>query len=115
MVIIMLHNIIILLLFFTDKSLNNIAIDVCNSIRLVNPDHPLFEHENCLKRVVERGKFNLDHDLFDETSTMFILDNIRQTIFSGNQRVCYCNHDLNCFLLQQVYILISMISLFIVN
>jgi len=94
--------IIVVLMFFTDKSLNKIAIDVCNRIRSTNPAHPLFEHENCLKQVVERGKFNLDHDLFDETSTMFILDNIRQIIFSENQLVCYCNHDLNCFLLQQV-------------
>ncbi|XP_022164020.1 uncharacterized protein LOC111029360 [Myzus persicae] len=85
-----------------NKSLNNIAIDVCNRIRSTNPVHPLFEHENCLKQVVERGKFNLDHDLFDETSTMSILDNIRQIIFSEDQLVCYCNHDLNCFLLQQV-------------
>ncbi|CAI6362763.1 unnamed protein product [Macrosiphum euphorbiae] len=85
-----------------NKSLNNIAIDVCNRIRSTNPVHPLFEHENCLKQVVERGKLNLDHDLFDETSTMFILDNIRQIIFSEDQLVCYCNHDLNCFLLQQV-------------
>lgn len=96
MVIIVLH------MFSTDKSLNNIAIDVCNRIRSANPVHPLFEHENYLEQVVERGKFNLDHDLFDETNTMFILDNIRQIIFSKDQLVCYCNHDLNCFLLQQV-------------
>jgi hypothetical protein len=83
--------------------LNKIAIDVCNRIRSANPAHPLFEFEDCLKQVVQRGKFNLDHDLFDETSTMFILDNIRQIIFSEDQLVCYCNHDLNCFLLQQVY------------
>jgi len=89
-------------MFFTDKSLNNIAINVYNRIWSANPVHPLFEHENCLKKVVERGKFNLDHDLFDETSTMFILDNIRQIIFSEDQLVCNCTGDLNCFFLQQV-------------
>jgi len=95
--------IIILLIYFTDKSLNNIAINVCNLIRSANPVHPLIEHENCLNQVVERGKLTLDHDLFDESNTMVILDSIRQIIFSDNQRICYCNHDLNCFLLQQVY------------
>jgi len=89
-------------MFFTDKSLNNIAIDVCNHMCSTNPVHPLFEHENCLKQVVERGKFNLDHDVFDETSTMLILDNIRQIIFSKDQLVCYCEDDINCFFLQNV-------------
>ncbi|XP_060873145.1 uncharacterized protein LOC132946995 [Metopolophium dirhodum] len=85
-----------------NESLNNIAIDVCNRIYLASPVHPLFEHDNCLKQIVERGKFNLYNDLFDETSTMFILDHIRQIIFSNDQLVCYCTNDLNCFLLQQV-------------
>ncbi|XP_003246320.1 uncharacterized protein LOC100576037 isoform X2 [Acyrthosiphon pisum] len=85
-----------------NKSLNDMAIDVCNRIRSANPIHPLFANENCLKQVVERGKCNLDHDLFDETSTMFILENISQIIFSENQLVCHCNNDLNCFFLQKV-------------
>lgn len=96
-------NFIVILMFFTDKSLNNIAINVYNRIHFTNPAHPLFEYEDCLKQVIERGKFNIDHDLFDETSTKFILDTMRQIIFSDEQLVCYCNHDLNCFLLQQVY------------
>ncbi|XP_016663713.1 uncharacterized protein LOC100573372 isoform X2 [Acyrthosiphon pisum] len=85
-----------------NKSLNNIAIDVCNRICSANPVHPLFANENCLQQVVERGKFNLDHDLFDETSTMFILENISKIIFSEDQLVCHCNNDLNCFFLQKV-------------
>jgi len=89
-------------MFFTDESLNNIAIDVCNHIYLASPVHPLFEDGNYLKQLVERGKSNLPYDLFDETSTMFILDHIRQIMFSNDQLVCYCTNDLNCFLLQQV-------------
>ncbi|XP_060873453.1 uncharacterized protein LOC132947228 isoform X2 [Metopolophium dirhodum] len=85
-----------------NESLNNIAIDVCNRIYLANPVHPLFEHNNCLKQIVERGKFNLSNDLFDETSTMFILDHIRQIIFSNDQLVCDCTDDLNCYLLYHV-------------
>ncbi|KAE9540070.1 hypothetical protein AGLY_005322 [Aphis glycines] len=85
-----------------NKSLNNIAINVYNRIHLTNPAHPLFEYEDCLKQVIERGKYNINHDLFNETSTMIILETMRQIIFSDEQLVCYCNHDLNCFLLQQV-------------
>lgn len=91
-------------IIFTDKHLNDMAIKVCGHIRTTNPTHPLFEHENCLNRVIERGKTNLDHDLFDETNTIFIFDSLRQVVFSHSQLVCYCNHDINCFLLQQVYV-----------
>lgn len=75
---------------------------MCNHIRTTYPTHPLFEHENCLNRVIERGKTNLDHDLFDEANTICIFDSLRQVVFSDSQLVCYCNHDINCFLLQQV-------------
>lgn len=88
---------------FTGKHLNNVAITVCNLMRSTNRLHPIFEHENSLRQVIERGKTNLDHDLFDEASSMFILDCLRQVVFSENHHVCYCNHDINCFLLQQVH------------
>lgn len=88
----------------TGKYFNNIAITVCNLIRLTNQLHPLFEHEDCLNRVIQRGKCNLDHDLYDEASTMFILDCIKKVLFDKNQIVvCSCTLDINCFLLQQVY------------
>lgn len=96
-------NFIVILMFFTDKSLNNIAINVYNRIHLTNPAHPLFEYEDCLEQVIERGKYNIDHDLFNETSSIIILETMKQIIFSNEQLVCYCNNDLNCFLLQQVY------------
>lgn len=80
------------------------AITTCNLIRSTNPLHPLFEHEDCLNRVIQRGKYNLDHDLYDESSSMIILDHIRQVVFNNSEFVvCYCNHDINCFLLQKVY------------
>jgi hypothetical protein len=82
--------------------LDNIAISVCKLIRSTNLSHPLFEHENYLNPVIERGKTNLDHDLFDEANTIIIFDCLRQVLFADNQRVCYCVHDINCFLLQPV-------------
>ncbi|XP_025410604.1 uncharacterized protein LOC112683682 isoform X2 [Sipha flava] len=84
------------------KNLDNIAISVCKLIRSTNLSHPLFEHENYLNPVIERGKTNLDHDLFDEANTIIIFDCLRQVLFADNQRVCYCVHDINCFLLQPV-------------
>lgn len=89
-------------IFLAGKHFDNMALNVCNFIRSKNPLHPLFEHENCLDQVIQRGKYNLDHDLFDENNTMLILDSLRQVMFGGNKLVCYCNHDINCFLLQQV-------------
>lgn len=89
-------------IFFTGKHLNKLALSVCRLMRTTNPSHPLFEQENYLSQVIERGKMNLDHDLFDEANSIFIFDCIRQVVFVDDQRVCFCSHDINCFLLQQV-------------
>lgn len=65
--------------------------------------HPLFEHEHYISQVIKRGKTNLDHDIFDEANSIIILDYLRQVLFTDNKQVCYCNHDINCFLLQPVH------------
>lgn len=80
---------------------------VCQYIQSKNPLHPLVGLESCLERVSERGKTNLDHDLFDEISTCFILNCLREVVFSKSEMVCNCNHDINCFLLQPVSVHIN--------
>ncbi|XP_050533472.1 uncharacterized protein LOC126901186 [Daktulosphaira vitifoliae] len=82
--------------------LNNIAHLVCNLIQSTSPNHPLLQQENYRSQVIKRGKFNLEHDLFDEINTIIIHDGIKQIMFEDSQLVCYCNHDINCFILQKV-------------
>lgn len=90
------------IVFLTGKYFNNMAITVCKLIYLTNPLHPLFEQEDYLNQVIRRGKCILDHDLYDEASTMIILDYIKQVMFENEQFVeCYC-HEINCLLLQKV-------------
>jgi len=86
-----------------DEHLNNVAINVYNLIRSTNPTHPLLEREDGLDQLIQRGKTNLNHDLFNESDSMFILDTLRQIVFSNNQFVCYCVNDIECLLLQQVH------------
>lgn len=76
---------------------------VCDLILSINPLHPLVKHVKWLDQIEQRGKTNLDHDVFDETSTIFILDCLKQIMLSNsNEPVCPCYVDMNCFMLQHV-------------
>lgn len=88
--------------FMIGKQFDNIAMTVCHYIQSKNSSHPLVGLESSLEQVSKRGKANLDHDLFDEISTCFTLNCIREVVFAKNQMLCNCNHEINCFLLQPV-------------
>lgn len=75
---------------------------MCETIQELNPQHPIVGKESGLDQIYKRGQNILDHDLFDEKSTIFILDCLRQVLFANRDIVCHCNRDINCFLMQKV-------------
>lgn len=86
-----------------DEYLNKIAANAYNIIRSRKPTHPLFERENGLDQLIQRGRTNIDHDLFNDLDSMFILDTLRQIVFCNNRSVCCECPDIDCYLLQKVH------------
>ncbi|VVC45786.1 Hypothetical protein CINCED_3A017139 [Cinara cedri] len=85
-----------------NNKFNDIAVKVCKTIQDINPLHPIVGKESGLDQIYKRGQNILDHDLFNETSTICILDCLRQVMFANRDIVCYCTRDINCFLMQKV-------------
>lgn len=79
---------------------------MCETILELKPHHPIVGKESTLGQIYERGQRIIDHDLFNESNTIVILNCLRQVLFANREIVCYCSRDINCFLMQKVHTVI---------